>query len=41
VPDARRLLPYHAFLRFPPSQALDDQGPKAEKQNQQARIDPG
>ena len=41
VPDARCLLPYYAFLRFPPGQALDDQGPKAEKQGQQARIDPG
>ena len=41
VPDARRLLPYHDFLRLPPGQTLDDQGTQAEEQSQEARIDPG
>jgi hypothetical protein len=40
MPDARRLLPFHDFVRFPPSQTLDDQGTQAEEQSQQAGIDP-
>jgi hypothetical protein len=34
VSDARRLLPYHDFLRLPPGQTLDDQGTQAEEQSQ-------